>query len=48
VLQRVQAVIGEVGDVLVRGPDTEHAARVTWRPVLGKDFIRETTVGGCH
>src|SRR5690349_13032579 len=48
VLERVQAEVGELGDVLVRGPDTEHAARVSWRPVLGKGFIRETTVGGCH
>ena len=48
VLQRVQAEVSELGDVFVRGPDTEHAARVTWRPVFGKGFIRETTVGGCH
>ena len=48
VLQRVQAVVGELGHVLVRGPDTEHAAGVSWRPVLGEEFIRQTTVGGCH
>ena len=48
VLQRVQAEVGELGHVLVGGPYAEYAAGISWRPVLGDDFVRQTTVWGCH
>ena len=48
VLQCVQAVVGEFGHVLVGSPHTEYAACVSWRPVLGGAFIRQTPVGGCQ
>ena len=48
VLQRVQPVVGELGDVLARRPDTEHAAGVSWRRVGGIRVIRRAAVGGCH
>ncbi len=35
VLQRVEPEVSELGDVFVGRPDTEDAAGVSWRPVLG-------------
>ena len=48
VLQRVQAVVGELRDILTRRPDTEYAAGLSWRRVLVNKLIRQTAVGGCH
>ncbi len=48
VLQRVQPVISELGDVLTRRPDTEDTAGVAWRPVGGIEFIRQAAVGLWH
>ncbi len=48
VLQRVQAVVGQLGDILARRPDAEHTAGLSRRPVLGHGLIQATTVRGGH
>ena len=48
VLQRVEAEVGELGDVLAGGPDAEDAAGVL-RPLLaGEQVVGEASVSACH
>ena len=48
VLQRVEAEVGELGDLLARRPDAEDAARVLRAGVLGIDFVAELAVRTGH
>ena len=46
VLERVEAEVGELGDVLARRPDPEHAAVVLGAEVLGVECCAEAAVAG--
>ena len=44
VLQGVEAEVGELGDVLARGPDPEDAAGVLGSAVLGVEVVGQATI----
>jgi hypothetical protein len=33
VLQRIQPVVGKLGDILAGGPNAKYSACIAWRPV---------------
>src|SRR6201999_2109342 len=47
-LQRVQSVVGELGDVFPRGPDAKDAAGVPRRAVVRIEIVRKTPVWLSH
>jgi hypothetical protein len=47
-LQRVEAEISELGDLLARGPDAEDAARVLGSGVLGIEVVGQASISAGH
>ena len=47
-LQGVEAEIGELGDVLAGGPDTEDTAGILRTPLLRVKIVREPAVAARH
>ena len=48
VLQGVEAVVGELGDLLAGSPDAEDPAGVLRALLAGKQIMREPSVAACH
>jgi len=48
VLQRVQAEVGELGDLLARSPDAEDPAGVLGSSILGVEIVVQQTVSTRH
>ena len=48
VLQRVEAVVGELGDLLAGSPDAEDPAGVLRALLAGKEVVRQLSVAACH
>ena len=48
VLQRVQAEIGQLGDLFTGGPNTEHAARILGSSILGIDVVSQASISAGH
>ena len=48
VLQRVQAEVGELRDLLAGGPNAEHAAGVLGSPVVRVDVVGEQSISARH
>ena len=48
VLQRIQAEVGELGDILVRRPHPEHPTGVLGSTVVGVEFVRQTSIRAGH
>ena len=48
VLQRVEAEVGELGDLLAGGPDAEDAAGVLRALLAGEQVVGQPSVAACH
>jgi hypothetical protein len=48
VLKGVEAEVGELGDLLARGPHAEHAAGVLGALLAGEQVVAEPSVAAKH
>ena len=48
VLQRIEAEVGELGDLLVRRPDAEDATCILGSPIVWIQVVVQQTITLCH
>src|SRR5450756_689691 len=48
VLQRIEPEVGQLGDVLARGPDSEDPAGVLRGFLAGKKIVGQSPIAACH